>query len=345
MRLATFPRLVFAGLVLLSASAAPAAAVEGWRWVPVTGVRAELSKTPDGVAARFTKTGGERRLLALETRPAGKAAEAKAIEIRCRLTLTEGQAALPAVLLFDADGGVWYSVGRPLVPGEEAVEVRLPVTRLKEAGFSQDADGKLTTDALAKTWIGLVFDEPAAGAVEFSGVHFTSEPYRPTRPLPLDASVRAAWSVSKDRAVNATLTTPKEGPKGVPCMKYEWTQPGHRHMFSIPQLAVGGEELIGYRALRFTYTAKLPAGIEHLFVALQERGGAQYYTDSTAPEAGEWKTITLPLSKLKLGTWSEDANGRLDLGEVASVAIGCHGTSTEPKSQGLIRVAEVEFLP
>ncbi len=345
MRLATSSHLVIAGLVLLCASAASAAAVEGWRWVPVTDVRAELSKTPDGVAARFTKTGEERRLLALETTPAGPTADAKAVEMHCRLTLTEGRAARPAVLLFDADGGAWYSVGRTLVPGEEVVEFRLPVTRLKEAGFSQDADGRLTTDALTKTWIGLVFDGPAAGAVEFSGVRFTREPYRPTRPLPLDVATRAAWSVSKDRMVKATLATPKEGPDGKPCMKYEWTQPGHRHMFSIPQLAVGGEELIGYRALRFTYTAKLPAGIEHLFVALQERGGAQYYTDSTAPAAGEWKTITIPLSKLKLGGWSEDANGRLDLGEVTSVAIGCHGTSTEPKSAGLIRVAEIEFLP
>lgn len=318
---------------------------EGWRWVPTANVRVRLEGGGSAVKATFTKTGEERRLLALETLPGGRAAEAQALVLRCRLKLEQGTPPRLALVLFDRDGGAWYTLGRAVPAGEEFLEVRLPVARLKEAAFSQDADGKLTQDALTKVWIGLTLDGPARGTWELRDVAFTAEPYRPTQPLRVTGSGPGGWHSGQDSAVRSTLTTSAEGPGGKPCMKYEWTQPGHRHMYAIPLTPMAQDELAGYTALRFTYKASLPKGITHLFVALREANGAQYYTDETAPATADWKTITIPFAALKLGSWSKDANGRLDLEQVASVAIGCHGTAAEPTSKGVIWVTDIELVP
>ncbi len=68
-------------------------------------------------------------------------------------------------------------------------------------------------------------------------------------------------------------------------------------------------------------------------------------TDELAPASAEWKTITIPFAKLTLGNWSKDDNERLDLEQIASVAIGCHGTSAGALSKGTVWVAHIEFVP
>lgn len=356
------PLIHLLAVVIASAGCAPVqrggvapplapSAPTGWKWVPVPNIQAKLSGEyydragRMAVRAEFAKTGAERRLLALETVPSGKSRDARALILECRLALQQGAAPRLAFVGFDWDDGAWYTLGRPLRPSKEFVEVRLPVSRLKQAAFSQDKDGRFNHDGMRRSWIGLVLDGAAQGVFEVRRVELTSAPYRPAQPLRVTGSGAGAWHPAQDPAVRSTLTTPAEGPDGKPCMKYEWTQPGGRHMYAIPHVSLPDEEAEGYQALRFTYKAILPKGIGHLFVALHEAGGAQYYTDELAPASAEWKTLTIPFARLKLGSWSKDDNGRLDLEQIASVSIGCHGTAADPLSKGTVWVAHIELVP
>jgi len=88
---------------------------------------------------------------------------------------------------------------------------------------------------------------------------------------------------------------------------------------------IGAEaEWGGYRGLQFTYKATLPAGnptLQGLLVSLHERDGSQYYASPAPPPAADWKTMTIPFTSFKLGEWSKDENGRLDVDQIASVSI------------------------
>ena len=326
-------------------------ALKRCRWVRVPNVEATLQAVPNAdagqpaVKATFEKKGEERRLLAIETVPDGAGEGVRALVLRYRLRLGKGQGARLALVAYERDGGAWYAIGRRLPTGDGFAEVRLPVARLREAGFSEDPDGKLSWGGLSKAWVGLVLDGPAQGSFELSSVRLTDEPYRPSAPLRITGEGPGAWHWSKDSAVRGQIATPKEGPDGKVCAKFAWTMPGHRHMYAIPHTPVPDEEFGGYRALRFTYKATLPKGIGALFVALQESGGAQYYTDTLAEPTDRWRTLTIPFSALKLGSWSSDANGRLDLEQLASVAIGCHGTAREALNGGTIWVTDIQFVP
>ncbi|HUS93105.1 MAG TPA: hypothetical protein VM695_14700, partial [Phycisphaerae bacterium] len=136
-----------------------------------------------------------------------------------------------------------------------------------------------------------------------------------------------------------------EGPGGGACVKIDYAFPGGRHMFVVPTVPVGEAELAGYRALRLTYRATVPEGIAGLLVMLIETGGAQYCVEPAPPASEQWRTLTIPLADLRLGRWTKDANARLDLDDVRSVAVGIHGTATPARNRGTIHVAKIEFIP
>jgi len=330
--------------------------MEGWKWVPFVHVNARLERVEraDGdqpaLRVTFSKTGEERRLLALEAQPQGNPAGAKALGLRYRLILLpsisrQAGRPRPVLVVFEEDGGVWFKVSAQPVVTNEFSELRLPLTSLKQAQFSQDPNGALQWNQVEKVWVGLAFDGPAQGTFELSRAYFTSEPYRPSQPLPITGPGPGQWRVIKDPAVQAKVTTPNEGPGGKPCLKFEFTLPGRRHMYALPATSVPEAELEGYCALRFTYRAKLPQGINGLLVTLWERDGSQYYADPPPPASEEWKTVTIPFQSFRLGGWSKDENQRLDLAQINTIVIGLHGTTSEERGSGIIWATDIEFVP
>jgi len=315
------------------------------RLVPISNVNARLKADAKGAKITFEKTGEIRRLLVVKARPADALEAPRALALGCRVTLDRGQPPRPAVVIYERGGGVWFHVrGRPVATGEWAEE-RVSIRGLREAAFSSDASGKLEWDQVEKVWVGLAIDGPAAGVFELGQAGFTDEPYRPTHPLRVTGAGAGEWGVSKDKAAKAKVTTPDEGPDGQPCMKAEFTLPGGRHMYMVPSTALGDVEKEGYRALRFKYRATLPKGLKGLLVMLIESDGSPYIADPAPPASEEWTTITIPLEELKLGSWGKDPDGRLDLSEVASVAIGTHGTPSDAGGDGVILATDIEFVP
>jgi len=320
------------------------------------GFQAELETVPNADEGRpawqatFVKTGEERRLLALEGQLEASPIGVKALVLRYRLTLTQGEALRPAVVVFDQEGGSWYKVGGTPLEVGGFMDCRLSVAALRPTAFSPSSGraaplSRLDWNQVARVWVGVVVDGPAQGSIALSEARFTDEPYRPTQPLRVTGEGVGKWSVSQDPAVQSTLTTPNEGPEGQPCMKYEFTLPGGRHMYAIPHTPVVARDLEGYTALRFTYKATLPEGIKGLLVTLWERGGAQYMADPPPPPSAEWTTITLPLDQFTLGGWTKDDNGQFDLETLTTVAIGCHGTAQGEGGSGTIWATDVELVP
>ena len=334
--------------------------VGGFTLVPLNGVEAriEAGSAVDGkllAKVSFVKKGDERRLLALLARPEGDPATAKALAVRYRVALAKGEAPRLALAVFEKGGTAWYRVGgTPLALGESA-EGRLPLGTLRQAEFSKPTEAEPAKPGMPeptvawgnveKIWIGIVIDGPAEGTLEIGQARYTSEPYRPAKALRVTGDGPGAWTASADTAVKSTLTTPSEGPGGKPCMKLEFKFPGRRHMFATPSTPVLGGELEGYSALRFTYKATLPAGIKGLLVTVGERGGAQYYADPAPPANADWTTITIPFDKMKLASWTKDANGKLDVDLIERVLIGAHGTAAGDGGSGIICAADVEFVP
>ena len=346
--------LVLMGLIL----AASWATAQGEVNVPLTslklvglgGVQAELQQVADADDGKpatritFAKAGEERRLLAVAAVPAASPAGAKALAIRYRLALAEGEGPRAALVIFDKDGGSWYKVGGyPLAVGEFR-DARISVAALRQTAFSQDESGELEWDNVDKVWLGVVIDGAAEGALEFSDARFTDEPYRPDRPLRVTGDGPGEWGSGQDPAVKSKLTTPNEGPDGKPCMKYEFTVPAGRHMYAIPNTKVVGGELEGYGALRFQYKVNIPPDMR-LLVTLGEHGGAQYYVEPPGPWPAEWTTMVLPFEQFTAAGWgAKDANGKLDIESVGSVTIGTHGTAREA-GPGFIMATDVEFVP
>jgi hypothetical protein len=293
----------------------------------------------------FTKAGEERRLLALEGQPRCNPTGAQAIALRYRVQLTKGEAPRLAAILFERGGGAWFKVRTNRVTMGDFTEGRLSVASLQPAAFSQDQSGELEWDQVEKVWVGLVFDGEAEGRWEVGQARFTSEPYQPTEPLRITGDGPGQWSVGQDPAVQSTLTTPNEGPDGKPCMKFEFQFPGGRHMYALPSTPMPEAELEGYRALRFTYQATLPEGIQGLLVSLFERNGGQYCADPLPSAQADWTTLTLPFDQFKLGSWSKDANGKLDPEQIGSISIGTHGTASGEGGSGTIRATDIEFVP
>jgi len=319
----------------------------GFRVAPVGGVRASLkpTKLPGGAAGvrvEFQKSGEERRLVALEAPVSQLPTGIHALTLKTRLRLTKGEAPRLALVVYEKDGGAWFKVGSNPLPTAEVVEVRLPVGRLTRAAFSRDDDDQVGWNQVDRMWLGLVFDGPAAGAWEVGAVRLTDEPYHPTRPLRITGDGPGKWTVGKDPAAKATATTPNEGPDGKPCLRFDFTFPGGRHMYALPTTPVPAAELEGYRALRFRYKATVPQGLKGLLVTLHEQSGGQYYVEP--PPSADWTTLEVPFTKFKRAGWAKDPNGKFDLNQVNAITIGTHGTATKGGS-GTIWAADIEFVP
>ena len=302
-------------------------------------------RTEETAYAEFTKLVPERRLLALEAKPVSSLVGAQAIAIRYRVKLIQGEAPRLAVLVFERDGGSWYTISNQPVELTTFADRRLSVAGLRQTAFSQDESGELEWDSVGRVWVGLVMDGQASGTFEIRSARLTDEPYRPDKPLPITGADPGTWSLGKDPAVAAEVTTPADGPDGSPCMKLDLRFPGGRHMYCTPSTPVPPADLEGYRALRFTYKASLPPDIPGLLVMLQERGGAQYLVDPAPPASATWTTATVPLEKFKLGGWSRDANGKLDLEQVSLVYVGVHGVASGEGGPGTILATDIEFVP
>ncbi|MBM4042097.1 MAG: hypothetical protein FJ290_26675 [Planctomycetes bacterium] len=323
-----------------------------WRVVPVAGVSATLDVLDAGQGSgqalrlRFAKAGAERRLVVIEGKPQGDPAAAKALSIMYCLTLAHGECPKLALLLLEKDGGAWFKVGAAPLATEAATEARLPLDGFRRAEFAQDADSEPRRDQLDRVWLGLVLDGPAEGTLELGRVAFIGEAYRPTAPLPLPCGDPAAWTIGKDAAAECRLAPAKDGPAGQPSMRIEFAFPGGRHMFVLPTLRLQDVELEGYRGIRFVYKARLPEGIAGLLVSVTERGDhSQYYAEQAPEASAEWAIADIAFGRLKLGPWSKDDNGRLDLNEIAGLTIGVHGAASEPKASGWIVVSEIELVP
>lgn len=331
------------------AGAASVAAAATVRIVPISDVDATLSHSRAAALVRFNKTGDVRRMLALESQSGSTLDAPKALEIQYRLQLQAGPAPKAAVVVYERGGGAWFKVhNRPLQAGKatEICTVRVPVTGLKQAGFSNDASGKLEWSNMEKVWIGLLMDKPTRGVFCFMNATLTDEPYRPTRPLIITDGARPGkWSVGQDKAAKSTLTTPAEGPNGQKCMKVAFSFPGGRHMYMVPGVPVGDVDVEGYSTLKFTYKADLPEGLKGLLVTLIESSGGQYYADPPPPASSEWTTIKIPVAKLKKASWSRDPNNRLDMADVTKVNIGAHGVAKPKLAKGTIWVTDIQFLP
>jgi hypothetical protein len=320
--------------------------IDGLRLVRLGGVEASAKRAGGALTVTFRTRGDERRLIALESR-AGDAkgiAAAKALAIQYSLRIAGGAARL-ALVAYEKGGAAWFRIApRPLAAGEDG-EARLPLGSFQRAAFSRGGGETINWGNVERLWVAFVLDGPAAGTLELRRAIFTSEPYRPAQPLAVPCLAARLWNVSHDKAATVNMSFPKEGPKGGPCAKVDFTFPGGRHMYAVPSVALGDVELEGYRSLRFTYKADVPKGIAGLLVMLLERGGAQYHVVPAPPPSGEWRTVTIPFARFQLGGWSKDANSRLDLNNVRAVAIGVHGTPTDRQAKGTLRIANMEFVP
>jgi len=313
------------------------------------GMNAQVEILPvvEGKAAArlsFDKTGDERRLLAVRAVPAAGAAGVLALSVQCELTMEQGQAPRLALIAFEKSGASFYKVGGAALPSGES-EARLSVASLRKTAFSQGAN-EMALGELSYVWLGVVIDGPAKGAVRLTAPRLTDEPYKPTKPLVITGEDPGKWSVGQDPAVKSTLTTPNEGPEGKACMKYEFEFPGGRHMYAIPRVEMPAGDVEGYTALKLTYKADIPEPITGLLLTVCERGGAQYCAEPPPPPtAGEWKTLTIPFANFRLGGWTKDANGQLDLPDVVAVTCGLHGAAKDAVGKGTIWATDIQFVP
>lgn len=310
-----------------------------------TGYEAKFQFKGRATVATFAKSGAERRLLAISAKPAAAPVGAKALQVSYDLALASGTAPNLALIVFDGKGGSWYRIGEKLVTGQPTV-ARIPVTSLRPTAFSESAQPEPDWTQVAYLWLGFVAEGDVKGVLNLTEAKFTNETYKPSQPLRVIPEGAGKWSVGQDPAVKSTLTTPNEGPDGKPCMKYEFTVPTGRHMYCIPSVALPAVDLEGYTALRFTYKAVIPEGMGGLLVTLGERTGSAYYAEPAPPPSADWTTITIPFSSFKLATWTKDENGRLDIGDLSAVSIGCHGGARQgTEAFGVIYVCDPQFVP
>ncbi|MBN1343705.1 MAG: hypothetical protein JXQ73_13540 [Phycisphaerae bacterium] len=349
-----------------------------WRVVPQDGVSAFFfDSRPEGKDTSaplpmlfFSKKGSDRRLVPLEIERPELSADTRAIELEYELFMMEGREPKLALLLFDKQGGAWLEIRQqPLLAHyykerEEDVKAewarrqahpdsrdmmsskaRLPLNSLRRAAFSGSETTEIDWSQVDRAWIGMILDDPALGGISIESAKFTTEPFRPTKPMPVVFESKDVWAVGKDPSVQAELTTPNEGPSGKQCMRFDFTFPIGRHMYALPMMPLSEAEYDGYAALRFTYKATLPAGIDGLLVTLFEQDGGQYVAKPPPPASQEWRTVTIPLKDFKLGEWSRDGNARFDPGTINRLSIGLHGSARSGSGKGAILVTDIEFVP
>lgn len=318
---------------------------EVWRVAPPIGLNTRWTQTKEGFVVKFSKPNKERRLLVLET-SSPNIAKAKSVSLRFRLKFTSipvsGLEVRSAVLAFGPAGEVWFKVSIPIEVKEEENEWHIPLRGFQPTAFTKsETEPDLTK--IRRLQVGLALDGACDGIWEVRHISLNTEPFKPTRPLVVPISPKEQLTLIHDPAAKARTEIVKEGEKLI--WRTEFTIPGGRHMYVLPVLPVPDADLTGYSALQLTYRARLPVGIKALLITLVERDGSNYYTDWLATPTEEWRTLTIPLNEFRLGSWSQDENGKLDLDQIGSIIVGMHGTTSEREGNGEIWVMSIAFVP
>jgi len=317
--------------------------------VGASGVEASLSvdaSGPNGEQAAvltFAKKGEDRRFVGLGGPVETDGATPQSFTALYSLRLESGNAPRLALVVFDEAANGWYRLGPPATAGEWVTD-DMPVGSLVPAGFNRDPASPLDWSAVRRAWLGLVLEGDVSGQLTLADARLSEEPYRATKPAPIVCDAPGSWSAGCDPAVVWTLTYPDEAPDGSACMKFEYSFPGGRHMYAVPSVPCPVGLADGYGALQFKYKATVPAGINGLLVMLGE-GGAQWYAEPPPPPSEDWTTITIPFGQFQLGPWTQDDNGKLDLGKVDRVMVGLHGTAQDQAASGTIWVKDLCFAP
>lgn len=347
----TMRAMAVLGLLVLVgpwALAQPQIELDDFRLLPASGVQASVEMTllPDGNPAAsltYKMDGTERRFVALEARTAGNAAGARSLTLTCRVEPESGAVPRAALLVFDADGESWYRVSTNPLPTDAMGETRLPLNSLRPTAFSAKGNGEVDWAYGQRIWVGMVLDGPCSGKLTATGAAFTWMEYRPTAVLRASEGP-GTWSVGQDPAVVSKVTTPDDGPAGQACMRFDFAVPGGRHMYAIPNLALKGLDLEGYRALRFNLKANIPPGMR-LLITLGERNGGAYFVEPPGPWADEWTTMEIPFDQFTEAGWGPDkVNHQLDVDQIGAVQIGTHGAANQA-GEGWLLVDNVEFVP
>lgn len=329
--------------VVVTAFAAVDVSLQNLKPAVSSGFAAKAVSSAGKVAFTFTKTGEERRLLAVQGTPAGNPSGALAAEISYQVTLTKGEAPRLAVIAWDKDGGSWYKVAAVPVRLGEASRGRISTAGLTQTAFSQDQSGQLEWGYVERLWVGFIFDGAAAGSAAVTGARLTDTPVVPTQPVAL-INVAGKWNDGHDPAIQTTISAPAEGPGGKPCFKYEFNVPAGRHMYACPSAPIIAEDLEGYKTLRFKLKSEIPQGMR-LLIQLAEQGGPIYFIEQPAPGPADWTEMTFPLSDFKWASWGpKDDNGQLDLAKLNTLSIGSHGVPANARL-GLIMACDVEMVP
>lgn len=314
-----------------------------WRVVPTAGLNVRWKQVKDGLLINFVKLSKERRLLLLETTQPN-IAKAKSVALRYRLRLVRGGMLRFAVLAFGSESEVWFKIAQPIQATKEEVDWRIPLAGFKPTAFST-ARSDPDMAKIRQLQVGLVLDGVCEGVLEIKSISLSSEPFKPTKPFIIPISPQAKLSLAHDPAAKAKTEIVKEGHDGNWCWKTEFVIPSGRHMYVLPSILMPDTDLTGYSGLQLTYRAKLPSGIKALLITLVEQDGSHYFTDWLATPSEEWLTLTISFSEFRLGGWSKDENGRIDLDQIGSLIVGIHGTTKETEGHGSIWIASIAFVP
>ncbi len=316
---------------------------------PVAGIDAKLAALPAGEAGGplwrvvFTKKGAERRFVPLAIEAPAAMPAFKALEVTVAVSADEAVVVRPAIMFFDKNGDAWYRNGTPLVNDGKAVALRMNLANLRRTNFSAGSGKEPDWSALSHFWVGFLADGEGAGRVEISKASLTSRPFVPTVPLEIALLPIQKWSIGVDKAATQSSAMVKDGDGEVPTVSFRF--PLHRHMFVVPAMPLPEAEYASYKGLRLTYKAKVPAGIKGLLIMLGEGGGSFYNTVEVPPSA-EWRSIELPFDSFTMASWSKKPSGSdLEVSNIKSITIGCHGLATGDNGEGEITVKKLELMP
>lgn len=313
----------------------------------LSGAKLEVTRAMDPttagpkVSVTFSKPGEERRFLALETTPLKPLAQYKAMELAFSVKASEGMVLMPAIMLYEKDGGAWFRSGHQ-VKNTNGRTMRFSLAGMRQAAFSTSTGEDVAWGKVDRVWFGFLADGKGQGTFTINKIVLTSESYHPTKPVSIFETNVARWSTSADPAVKKQLSIVKDD-QGRPMLKNAFTFPGGGHMYLTPAQPVPEIELGAYAGLRFTFKAVLPKG-PNLLVMVNE-GGGQFVARSTPPTTGEWQTVTIPFANIKLAGWSKPKDTKLDVDAITSITFGVHGIATGKGGSGEILLRDIEVVP
>ena len=333
------PTVVFGEIVLYDAA--------GKQDVPhemaaTGGFESKLLEQNGVLTIQFKKDGMERRLVALNIKPAVKLLEQKGLDMDAKVELSEGQVARPCVMFVEKNGGSWCRVGMPcLQNGFE--KIRLNIFNLRQAAFSHDENRKIDWSDVAEMFIGLVVEGKGDGVLSIRRITLTNEKYVPSKPVVIKVPMAKEVSRSADRAAKVSIEDTEVDGEHV--LKETFKFPLGRHMYFTPSFRLPDLDYESYSGFRLTYKATIPQPIGGLLVTVSE-GGGQFV--APAPKAtSEWLSIELAFKDFTMASWAKKKgdNPQLDVVGITSMMIGCHGTANVGNGEGEIWIRKIELIP